>query len=150
MTFSARWRGGGDPLRQLQLHLSGMPKYVQERASKAARAMVERRIDNQFINGFDPYGNRWPNPKDGHRPSMIRTGDLRRGYRVRVVKTGSGAGFSVRIENAMDYAKYLQKGTARMAPRKTVPDKAMPWAWKADFDKIAAEALRAWHDSLRF
>lgn len=104
--------------------------------------MVERRIENQFISGRDPYGNRWKPPKDGHRPSMIRTGNLMKNYKVRIVP--GGIGLSIQISNTMPYAKVLQKGTANMEPRMTVPGAKMPEAWRADVGRISLEALQRW------
>lgn len=133
-------------LRQFQLAVQAMPRYVREHTARLVRARVERRIDNQFINGRDPYGARWPQPKDGHRPAMIRSGALRSGYRIQVVESGSG--LSLRVSNTQHYAMYLQRGTPRMTPRKQVPDGALPEPWRDDFHRAYEEGFGWWYARL--
>lgn len=147
MTFSSGWQGGGDPLRRLALHVRQAPKYVQTAIMRDCVKVVEKRIAQEFSTGRGPDGERWPDPKDGHRPSMIRTGKLRSGYNVSAVPRGS-AGAEITVRNAQGYAVYLQRGTSRMEPRRTVPGPVLPAAWARDFqDAIDASILR-WQTAL--
>lgn len=141
-------RGNGDDfLRRLAVHLREAPKYVQREAARDIAAMVQRRIDNEFVNGRDPYGARWLPPKDGHRPAMIRSGALMRSFKVRVVP--GGVGLSVQITSSVPYARHLQRGTSRMEPRKTVPDGKIPGPWLEDIHRIYAAALQRWYSRVR-
>lgn len=141
MSFTVRGNGD-DVLRRMALHLREAPKYVMREAAQEVRAMIERRIQNQFVTGIDPYGRRWKKPKDGHTPPMIRTGALMGGFKVRVVP--GGIGVSIAVSNSKPYAKILQRGTSRMEARMTVPGATLPDAWKADIGRISMDALQRW------
>lgn len=110
-------------------------RYVDE-VGREAEKFVKGKIDDGFAERRDPYGKKWPLPKDGHRPAMERTGDLRRGYSVRLQRGGEGK-FSVAVSNDQEYSAYLQRGTPHMAPRKQVPDRGLPASWERGLGDIA-------------
>ena len=107
------------------------------------REIVLRLIDGGYVAGTDPYGKAWKPPKDGHTPPMIRSGKLRGGYTVRIVKTGN-VGYSIEINNTMHYSEFLQKGTSRMEARLHAPGAALPPVYKALFKQCYDEAIARW------
>lgn len=117
-------------------------------AAREIQAEVTKQIDRGFQTKTDPYGSKWQPPKDGGA-IMERSGALRRGFVVRVLS--NGAGLSLEITNREDYAKWLQVGTAKMAPRKLVPDsnRVMPAIWKEIFTRAYARAIAAWYASAK-
>lgn len=134
-------------LRQLAINLRQAPKRIQMAAAKEIQAEVARQIDQGFQTKTDPYGSKWQPPKDGG-PTMERTGALRRGFVVRVVS--NGVGLSLEITNREDYARWLQAGTSKMVPRKMVPDRAMPSAWKEIFTRAYDRAIAAWYATVKW
>lgn len=141
MTFRLR-EAPGDPLRQMALHLREAPKYVQRQAGAAIAAGIQELIDRGFSSGTDPYGAKWPLPKDGHRPPMIRRGVLRASYTVKVVP--GGIGYSIQILSSAPHAKYLQKGTSRMAARMQVPGARLPPAYQDLFKRCYDTSIGDW------
>lgn len=139
MSFKVKNNG---QLRQLAIALREAPRHIQKAAAAEIKREVEAEIDRGFQRKIDPMGNAWQSPKDGG-PTMQRTGNLRRGFTVEVVP--GGVGLSLRISNAEAYAKWLQKGTERMAPRKMVPDAALPPSYKRIFDTAYENAIAAWY-----
>lgn len=135
-------------LRQLALHLREAPKVIQARAAAEIKTKVEELVDQGFATKTDPYGKKWQPPKDGG-PTMERTGDLRRGFRVLIVKDARGVGMSLQIVNAQDYAQWLQRGTEKMAPRKMTPDTVIPEAYKRVFKTAYERAVEAWYASTK-
>lgn len=134
-------------LRRLALSIRGCPQNVRADAARRAKARIHARIRLQFTQGRDPEGRRWKLPKDGHRPAMVRTGALERGYVVTVVTVGTG--LSLQFANQEHYAWWLQKGTVRMKPRKQVPDDALPDEWAEDLYVSYQEAYDAWYARLK-
>jgi phage gpG-like protein len=65
-----------------------------------------KQIEAGFAQQRDPYGEAWASTKDGRRPVLDRSGDLRAGFSV--VVTGDG----IRIRNKMPYAATHQFGDA--------------------------------------
>lgn len=139
MSFKVKNNG---QLRQLALALREAPKRIQAAAAAEIKREVEAEIDRGFQRNVDPAGNAWQRPKDGG-PTMQRTGALRRGFTVEVVF--NGIGLSLRISNAEAYAKWLQRGTEKLVPRKMVPDAALPPSYKKIFDTAYANAIAAWY-----
>lgn len=133
----------GQPLRRMATMLREAPRYVQMEAATAIAAGVLRLIDGGYVAGTDPYGKAWKPPKDGHTPPMIRSGKLRGGYTVRIVKTGN-VGYSIEINNTMHYSEFLQKGTSRMEARLHAPGAALPPVYKALFKQCYDEAIARW------
>ena len=133
----------GQPLKRMALALREAPRYVQQEAANEIARGILRLIDQGFISGADPYGAAWKPPKDGHTPPMIRSGRLRRGYDVKVVRTGS-VGYSVQITNSAPYAGYLQKGTGRMAPRQHVPGSTLPTPYRELMKSAYDAAIARW------
>ena len=133
-------------LRQLVVNLRQAPRVIQQAAADEIKLKIEEQIAGEFTTATDPYGKPWKPPKDGGK-TMDRTGDLRRGFRVEVV--GNGLGFSVRITNSQDYAKWLQSGTSRLDARKTVPDAVMPPSYRKIFADAYRNAIEAWYASIR-
>lgn len=136
-------------LRRLALRLREAPKRIQRAAAGEIRQETLKLIDEGFSAHADPYGNAWPPPKDGHMPPMERTGDLRRGFRCRVVP--GGAGLSLEITNAEDYARWLQRGTENMLARLTVPPagRPLPATWRQRYEAAYQRAIAAWYASVR-
>ena len=133
----------GQPLRRMATMLREAPRYVQQEAAEAISQGILKLIDQGFASGSDPMGNAWRPPKDGHSPTMIRSGKLRRGYSVRVVRTGS-VGYSIEIINSTAYATFLQKGTSKMAPRPQVPGAALPPLYRDLFKRCYDDAIARW------
>lgn len=133
-------------LRQLALRLREAPKRIQELAARRLRTAVLDLIEEGFQSKTDPYGAAWKPPKDGG-PTMDRTGRLRRGFDVEVVAAGTGV--SLRVTNTQEYAKWLQRGTSRMEPRRMVPDARAADKWRRRFDEVYAAALEEWYRSVR-
>jgi hypothetical protein len=59
--------------------------------------------------------------KDGHRPKMIRSGDLMRSVNAGPVRQGGQWGGTVRTDVPGDYDQLLISGTAKMEPREHLP-----------------------------
>lgn len=134
-------------LAQFALRLREAPKKIQQKAATEIKAGVTKLIADEFATKTDPYGKAWRPPQDGGE-TMVRSGKARRGFRVEVVP--GGVGLSLRISNAQDYVKWLQKGTSVMEARRTVPDGAMPERWKKVFADAYDRAIAAWYATVKF
>jgi hypothetical protein len=132
-------------LRRLALRLREAPRKIQQQAAAEIRADTLALIDAGFDARSDPYGTAWPPPRDGHSPPMERTGDLRRGFRCRVVP--GGAGLSIEISNVEDYARWLQRGTPDMVARLTVPTSGggLPARWRQRYEAAYRAAVERWY-----
>lgn len=78
---------------------------------------------------------------------MMRSGDLRRSYSVRVAPTDTG--LSLSFVSSKFYAWFLQKGTDKMSPRRQVPEGRLPNDWLGDLRTSYQEAYSAWYARLR-
>lgn len=146
MSFAVRNTGR---LRQIALRLREAPRKIQRQAAEEIREATLELIDAGFAARTDPYGAPWPQPKDGHRPVMERSGDLRRGYRVAVVP--SGAGLAINIGNVKDYARHLQRGGEHLKARLQVPtqSRGLPESWRRRFEAVYERAIAAWYATLK-
>lgn len=88
---------------------------------------LQARVQSQFDRGVDPYGSRWPAPKDGGKPG-VRSGKLK--GTVQVIARGPRILLSA---VGVTYAGFFNYGTRKMAARPIFPERSigLPPAWKA-------------------
>lgn len=133
-------------LRQLAVQLKEAPRRIQAQAAADIQRGIDAMIAEEFSTKRGPDGVAWKPPRDGGE-TMVRTGRLRDGFRVEVVK--SGTGLSLRISNSQAYAKWLQSGTASVMARPMVPGSTIPERWKKIFYDSYDSAISSWWRSTK-
>ena len=129
-------------LKKLAANLRRAPQAIRRDVAARLRTEVKRLVDQGFITKLDPYGSRWKPPQDGGT-TMQRTGRLRKGFVVAAKPDGSG--IQLLIQNKQEYAQWLQAGTAKMEPRRMVPDDGpLPQGWRDMIQRAYIAASQAW------
>jgi hypothetical protein len=130
-------------LAQLQRVVESLPYILGDELRKTTQTKLPYLIDKQFATGTNIYNRKWLLPKDGHRPPMIRTGRLRRGFMYRILRVTRG--WELRITNKMYYSSFLQFGTYRMQPRVHLPKQGkLPIAFRRVLNEAQRVALIKW------
>lgn len=129
MGLSVKGSGSGD-LQRLARRIQDAGGEIGRRMAQAGGREIKRLIAEEFASGTDPYGKKWPVPQDGHRPPMIRSRELMRGYHYATVK--SPVGWRTQVTNDAAYSELLQRGTRRMTRRRHLPDQrqGLPARWQ--------------------
>lgn len=138
---------GDQFLERLVQRLEEAPEEIHAYVAQDLQESMAQVIDEQFDKGVDPYDVAYIQPLDGGTP-MQRSGALRSG--IRVVAQSNQDGVDVNVEPGVPYAKYLQYGTKRMAPRRIVPGQSiLAVKWRQAGTDAYRKAVEAWIYGLR-
>lgn len=96
-------------LTQLQNYINNFPKFAEE-AGKNAALLAGVALQKEMKATFTNAG---PSPSAPGNPPAVDTGNLRRSIQVKQ-DTANG---DVQVGSNIDYARYLEYGTSKMAAR---------------------------------
>jgi phage gpG-like protein len=146
-------RGGADvaiaALRDVQKTLDRLAEVPRKLAIAAAPDITEL-LQSQFDVGVNPYGERWrplrPRTlaKGRRNPPLTDTGKLRSGTKARPSPRGNTAGLQVVL--GAKYGAFHQVGfrvgKTKVAPRRVLPNRGLPKAWRGILVQRARELAR--------
>ena len=132
-------------LRQVRKVVDELGRLPRNLAVEAAPE-ITRMLKAQFRVGVDPYGNRWAPlapatiAKGRQNPPLTDTHRLADGTEARPM-TGGRAGLTIRI--GAPYGAFAQTGfrvgKTRVPPRRILPSRGMPAAWREILVRKARE-----------
>lgn len=133
----------GDDLDRLVRNVTTAERRVLGAAARAVQTSLRKSVDSGYETRTDVNGRTYIPAKDGHLPQMERSGRLRRSYRYSI-KSGAGV-YTVIVSENTGYGEYLRDGTAKMQPRRHIPQPGapMPADWEARARAALAPAVAA-------